>query len=120
MLLSLISTKDSNLFCELLLALSELRIPLGLTTWPLLGSSMEEGLGWSSSPELALARAQSLPLWNGSVNLEKGQQYQGHKGILSRQAQQGDNKEVSLSQACSSAKANNKMQDHEYAFAHEC
>lgn len=77
------------------------------------------GLSWGVQWRRAWASIQSLPLWNGSENLEKGQQYQGHKGLLSRQAQQGDNKEVSLSQACSSAKANNKMQDHEYVFAHE-
>ena len=91
-----------------LLALSGLRIPLGLTIWPLLGSSMEEGLGWSSSP----CQGSITPCLNV-------QQYQGHKGTLSRQAQQGDDKEVCLSQACSTAKASNKMQDHKYAFAHE-
>lgn len=54
--------------------------PLGLTTWPLSTWGVHWRRAWAGALalELVLARAQSLPLWNGSENLEMGQQYQGH------------------------------------------
>lgn len=78
---------------------------------PVLSWGVQWRRAWAGA--LDLARAQSLPLWNGSESLEK----RHPRTQRNRQTRQGD-KEVSLSQACSSAKAN-KMQDHEYAFARE-
>lgn len=75
-----LSQQDSTLFSELLLALRHSGPPRGCLHG-LFGSSMEEGLGWSSSLELVLVThiAKSLPLWKGSENMEKGQQYQRHR-----------------------------------------
>lgn len=79
---------------------------------PVLSWGVQWRRAWAGA--LDLARAPSLPLWNGSESLET----RHPRTQRNRQTRQGDDKEVSLSQACSSAKAN-KMQDHEYAFARE-